>query len=758
MRSKRMITWALVIPMVVICLMVLIVKLDTSDNYISRAMASKAMALALTDKADCVQTQREYGSHFSSEEQGQWYTKYMDYLAAGGYFEAISTETSAGFFEDGYAEDALTYGEAAYAAEQVQKGLSGALNISKKKYGKPMPKEEWWLFYESFVKAADSGSAVQEKGILLYGTPANVGEAAPWTAYTSDGVMGFDGLALDAYIDHEISVLYRGDEMIHLTAEISDKVTYKNVWMVPKEDEGTSMYIGTIVREFPEVEDIREETGGVLADVVLVKGRLKKVSLKKDTIEGTVLAVREDSIEIEGYGTLKLDDSFRVYKTYGMITEQKKKSVLVGYDLGRFVVAGRKVCAALLTKDFSAKNIRVLIMDDEFSSVFHDEVVLKSDGVLKVHYGETEKLLESGTEIRLQPGDDRLAEGRMRVEAADPQKQITVTSIRRQQGTPSYYGSFEISDEAEGLTLLNDVDIEDYLTRVVPSEMPASYELEALKAQAVCARTYACRQIQANAYSQYGAHVDDSTNYQVYNNIGSSERTDLAVKETAGLAVYYGEDPAETYYFSTSCGHSTDGTIWGAELSDVPYLQGISLAEGCAVEELTTNDAFVPFIQGQGSSNYDSGFAMYRWKTKITNQKLAEKIPDIGEIQGIFVTERGTGGIAQTVKVVGSEGEKVLKGQTQIRNTLGCPELTYTKNDGTTVSDWNSLPSAFIAVDETARDEEAGIRTFTIWGGGYGHGVGMSQNGAHQMAKEGKSFEEILTFFYTGVEVKEMEH
>ena len=67
------------------------------------------------------------------------------------------------------------------------------------------------------------------------------------------------------------------------------------------------------------------------------------------------------------------------------------------------------------------------------------------------------------------------------------------------------------------------------------------------------------------------------------------------------------------------------------------------------------------------------------------------------------------------------------------------------------------LPSAFFSVDETARDEEKGIRTFTIWGGGYGHGVGMSQNGAQEMAREGKNYEEILTFFYDGVEIRDCE-
>ena len=494
----------------------------------------------------------------------------------------------------------------------------------------------------------------------------------------------------------------------------------------------------------------------MLADVSLSKGKIKKLSLKKDTIEGKVLAVRDDSIEIEGYGEVRLDKDFKVYKTYGVVKEQKKKDILVGYNLEKFVVADKKICAALLVKSFSAKNIRVLVMDTGFSSIFHDKIILKADTPLHLEYGDSSEVIEAGSELVIKKDDERLLKGRLTVEPEDRQKGIKVASVSRQQGTPEYFGCFEISKESEGLLLVNEVDIEDYLTRVVPSEMPSSYEVEALKAQAVCARTYAYRQIQANAYSQYGAHVDDSTNYQVYNNIDSNERTNLAIKETDGEMVFYGDTPAETYYFSTSCGYTTDGTIWGADLKDVPYLQGIALTEDKKMEDMTKNEVFVPFIQGQGMKNYDSGYSMYRWSTTITNKKLAEKIDDIGTIQALFVTERGTGGIAKTVKVIGSEGEKVLKGQTQIRNMLGASDLVYKKNDGSTMTDWASLPSAFIAVDETARDEEKGTRTFTIWGGGYGHGVGMSQNGAQQMAKEGKTYKEILNFFYSDVDVREL--
>ena len=117
-----------------------------------------------------------------------------------------------------------------------------------------------------------------------------------------------------------------------------------------------NLYIGTIIREFPSAKEVEEEEGGVLADVSLSKGKIKKLSLKKDTIEGKVLAVRDDSIEIEGYGEVRLDKDFKVYKTYGVVKEQKKKDILVGYNLEKFVVADKKICAALLVKSFSAKN------------------------------------------------------------------------------------------------------------------------------------------------------------------------------------------------------------------------------------------------------------------------------------------------------------------------------------------------------------------------------------------------------------------
>lgn len=762
MSSKKMVYWTGAVAAAVLLLIILIVTLDHNGNYVSRALAGKALALGMTGRETCEAWEDENESNFPSSLKGQWYVKYLDYLIGNGYMELPGDEDGEerqADMED-FAAGAITYGEVAYAAEQVESGLSRALGVSRKKYSDPISKEEWWLFYETFLKQADPEGTVQTKTIALYGTPANVEGAESWTAYTSEGELQFEGLSLDAYIDHEIEVCIRGTDIIRMERDVSDEVVYKNAWLIPDgEKNRMEVYIGGTVREFPLEDAVEEEAGGVLADVSLKDGKIRKLSLKKDTIEGKVLAVRDNAIEIEGYGNVAITDDFKVYKTYGTVKEARKKDILVGYDIQKFVVEDKRICAALLVKSFDARNIRVLLMDTGFQSIFHDTVTLKCSVPMKVVLGDYEFTVEAGEKFTVFDGDERLrrSDRRFIIEPEDPTKSIDVTTIERGQGTPSYQGTLEISQEKEGLLLLNDLDVEDYLTRVVPSEMPASYEMEALKAQAVCARTYAYRQIKANAYSQYGAHVDDSTNYQVYNNTASSERTDTAVMETYGQMVFYGDNPAETYYFSTSCGHTTDGTIWGADQSAVPYLKGVSLTDGRTVmKELRDNESFEKFIRDKDEKTYDSTFPMYRWETKITNRSLEEKITGIGEIQALAVTERGTGGIAKKLKVYGSEGETVISGESQIRSTLGSTELVYKKNDGKTLTGWSNLPSAYIAIDETARDEESGLRTFTIWGGGYGHGVGMSQNGAQQMAREGMDYEDILTFFYDGVEIREL--
>ena len=154
---------------------------------------------------------------------------------------------------------------------------------------------------------------------VLYGTPSNLEQAASWTAYTTEGDYGFEGLALDAYMDCEIRFLAREGEMIAMRELVSEDVTYPNVWLTDGSEGHFKVYLGTLSREFTvngkmgKAEDLENN----LVDLVLSRGRLVKIVLKKDRINGKVLSVTQDAIEIEGYGRLELAPNFNVYKLYG---------------------------------------------------------------------------------------------------------------------------------------------------------------------------------------------------------------------------------------------------------------------------------------------------------------------------------------------------------------------------------------------------------------------------------------------------------
>ena len=177
--------------------------------------------------------------------------------------------------------------------------------------------------------------------VLLYGTPMNIRSAPAWTAYTSEGKFRFEGISLDSYIDWELKVLVKDGEMIAVRETVSDSVTYKNVWLTRGEGETFSVHLGTIERTFPMEASLGqpEEFADNLADLSLKNGKLQKVTLKKKRITGKVLSVKDDSIEIEGYGKIKLDRDFKVYKLYGRFEEQSISDILVGYDIQEFVVA-----------------------------------------------------------------------------------------------------------------------------------------------------------------------------------------------------------------------------------------------------------------------------------------------------------------------------------------------------------------------------------------------------------------------------------
>lgn len=212
------------------------------------------------------------------------------------------------------------------------------------------------------------------------------------------------------------------------------------------------------------------------------------------------------------------------------------------------------------------ETIRVLIQNSDYQGIFHKEVKLSCDTEWELHYGLDGELTEKhagGEELLLDENSAWFTEcARIVLSPAEDGGKISLLSVNRSQGTPAYRGSMEIRKTGQGFVVINELPVEEYLYGVVPSEMPVSYPMEALKAQAICARTYVYAHLESPGYGEYGAHVDDSTGYQVYNNTAEKEEAIQAVQETKGEVVRLNGELVDTYYYSTSCGFGADERVW----------------------------------------------------------------------------------------------------------------------------------------------------------------------------------------------------
>ena len=752
MKKRNMIRWILGIPVIVLTLILVILIFEPEKSGITRAAAAKSVALALLSPEELNAWEKTYGaSRFAADEVGEWYVPYLDYLYENDYLDEAETPA-----DREHAEGFLTYHEAARIAEQLSGNLKRLVLANRRNGEKAYPAEDWWLLYDSLLKEADREGAVHTETVCIYGTPENIQGCPAWTAYTSLGTLTFYGLSLDSYVDHELSVLLRDGELIHVQKDKGQNTLYRNVWILDGDSQGLMVYIGDIQRRIPFRENYKKtvELIGNLADLTMDHGKITKVSVKKERISGKVLSVQEGSIELEGYGTVPLDTEYKVSKTYGDVKRQQLSDILVGSENQEFIVAKGKICAAIKEREDAADRIRVLIMGNGFESRYHEKIEITCPGSIKKIQGDSETMLDPASVISVTSGDGTCSE-RLILEPQDG-SELTVNSLVRAQGTPSYGGRLEILDTENGLVLVNEIDMEAYLKKVIPSEMPSSYEKEALKAQAVCARTYAFVQSRSNSYSEYGAQIDDSTQFQVYNNVDPDEKTAQAVQETYGKMLYYNGNPITAYYFSTSCGTTTNASIWDSDPEATPYLRCLSLQTARSRLSFASEKAFASFIKKKDFPAYDASYPLYRWNFRTNGTIIASHVGGVGKITGVSVTERGPGGVAMKLLVKGSEGETTISGQNAIRSALGDASLTLTLMDGKTSDGWSLLPSGFLAIEETGTDEQ-GVVQFRVYGGGYGHGVGMSQNGAQGMAKAGMGYEEILKYFYDGVTIEEKE-
>lgn len=698
-------------------------------------------------------------------------------------------------------EEFLTYGQYLEICKLLQKDET-QYPLFEKQYKEEhfVIKEDFETMYDVFLTAFDTEKRMTLQQLTILGTPDNVIETTGGssvepeektteekTLVTEQGTFPVLDKELENYRFQTVEVYLYDNRVVTDKQMINTEYYMKNIWIAEADKEELRLFTG--VREMIVLpEAIEEELKDKLlreqiADLEFEKGVLTGAEVKTDKINGKVLSIKEESLTLEGKGEFTIDEEFRAYRLYGKLEEIGKSDLIVGYDFTDFVIENGKICAALVVKEEKMENIRVFIKASDYSGMFHEKAEFTCDTDFTVTYGiaEEQKTEEykAGDIVVLEKDSPCFKDKRVYIKPSALTGKTTLLHMNRSQGNPQYRGNLELCLEKENLFIINEVLLEEYLYSVVPSEMPAGYPKEALKAQAVCARTYAYGKMLHSSLADYGAHVDDSTTYQVYNNIAEKEAATTAVKETAGEMLTFDGMPIGAYYYSTSCGFGTTAQIWKSGNPDIPYLQSKEISSeesGYTPEDLQEEETFEAYIKEIPKAAYEQSEGWFRWiytvkqadSSKIeemlkkryeANEKLiltqnkekeyeSKDIGNIGEITDIYVEKRGSGGVIDELIIETKKKKIKVITEHNIRYVLNDGSAKVIRQDGSEAASPNLLPSAFFSI--SVDKEEGNVVGYSLTGGGFGHGVGMSQNGARSMAAKGMSYQDILLFFYQG--------
>ncbi len=363
----------------------------------------------------------------------------------------------------------------------------------------------------------------------------------------------------------------------------------------------------------------------------------------------------------------------------------------------------------------------------------------------------------------------------------------TATGTATSLGSRSYRGTLSFVLSGSTMTPVNTVLLDEYLYGVVPSEMPSSWEAEALKAQAVAARSYALTRL--TAHTSDGYQLCDSTHCQVYIGYGQEQAsTNKAVDRTSGEVALYHGSPINAVFCSSSGGATDSGVnVW---VNEVPYLQA------------------VPELVDEGVESWSRTYTA----AQISSFCASAGKP-VGEVQDVQITATNPYGRVQELTITGTSGTAVfqkeetrtlfqyssegsfpsrmytINGQTALNTSSTQPQTTtqqspsstgvyavsangtealqgdshyFLGSNGTMVE--GSLDTPFVYQNGESSSFSVSLapshvifaaeKTYTFTGKGNGHGVGMSQYGANAMAKAGYDYIEILTHYYTGITVE----
>lgn len=750
------------------------------DVTVSRGLAAMMIALSFASPAEIDRTQRVIT--FVDTTRDDWFDRYINKAYYLGHLS--------GFGDEFRPHQPLTLEQAQFILDRLDPYNPIRIQLTDENRHMAISYALWVSLYIQMLENI-SGGAVNALGLaqtnaVVLLTPDFNHNLPTGNIVTSSGRFVVQGLDFAPYLDKEITLLLRGNYVLAV-AGISDTMpTLRNAFLAERGRDTITVFAGGAGRTF-DIEPRLLETlpPGRIADITINNGQAVSVQIFDDNISGVVKEIGNGFIEIDGMGRVPTREDFAIYSLLSApVSLGRTSQITIGYDVADFTMRDSQIAAAVILRRPVPSHIRVVLSTTGFQSRIHTTVELRSAGGLAVYAHDGVTNLAPYEVFRLGYQNAHLLGGeRIAIHPLGDDKIEIMTISRNWPGgaNPQYRGFLEISGREGGFVIVNQLPFEQYLYAVIPSEMPTIFGLEPAKVQAVTARSYAYNQFFANRFYRYGANICDSVMTQVYNNIPETELARQATRATEGLFLTHNGQVVSTNYFSTSSGHTADrGDVWanfatGNLDAETPvYLSGRPQNLAFDPGDLSREDIARAFFMDNTITAYDDQSPWFRWNfhlsndqlTRIINQNLpplSQRSPQhfaivgetptfppqtvytIGDFVGMEVLSRGRGGNIGFLQINGTTNSITVRTEYLIRRLLTptLPEgITLNRHNNTApVNNHFILPSTFVTFETT----NGGT---TFHGGGFGHGVGMSQHGAYGMARRGYDFTQILAHFY----------
>lgn len=716
------------------------------NNYpVSRALVAKMLALVNYDKENILRLRNEI--QFDDVKSENWYYKYIN----ATYIKGDMSGTTENKFEP---NKNLTISQMQYLIDKYD---TKKIKIDDNNRDKPISYAVWCSVFSDIMK----GKNIGYDELIILGTKQNSKNLQGGFVITDKGLYSYEGFNIDVYKNKKVKVIHKQDEIIAVTEVLDLKPTLKRAIIKKIGNNYIDIFIGgaSVNLTYKDI-DIKGAYG--LCDIQIEENNILDIQYYQNIIKGKINAITNNNIRINNTNYL-LEKDFKVYSFINKnLTLKTMNNLIIGEDIATFFTKNNenKIYGAIIDEDIIYDTVRVLTQENKN--------ILNITSSSQDGFNITVKGKQSNLKNLSIKKDDDFNIGENEIIIIKPLKNNDYIIVNDKY----YINKLEIYKQKDKYFVIDELSIEDYIYSKLNANTYGYDEIEMLKVLSVIYRTEVINNIIQNNLYKLGVNIQSDINFK---NISKDVKE--AVNSTKGIYLTYENEVIKPTYFEYSSGITSNNLdIWINSLQK-EYLTGVSDYTDEIHKQLNEEMNANIFFKTKDIEALEKDSKYFRWTTTLGKDELAnlskqiicesqkteninyiiilkndkqiyKDIKDIGNIKDINVLKRGVSGNIIEIEFIFDNYNILVKSDTLIRKIFKIDFLIDNNNEK--VDFIKNVPSSSFVFDKIYGVDEK-LEKIVLYGGGYGHNVGLSLYGAYKRAIAGEKYKDIISHYYKNI-------